>query len=525
MSRLPSAAVHSAASAASTASTESPRGKPRILLIYPPFYRLFKDSYSLTSHPLGLAYLASAILKQGRWEVQTYNADFNAHSETLKHEYVAGEGFARYTAHLADSQHPIWDEIRGAIAAWQPSVVGICAKSPLLGSVQMVARLAKEYRQDTVVVMGGAHASTVGAGVLDCADVDIGVIGEGDETIVELLDALAEGQDLGGIKGLVYRGEGAGEVVQTPPRPYIEDLDALGFPHETAPLALKDYASYPRTAFQYVFATRGCPYGCFFCGSRNVWTRRVRFRSPESMTAEINSLRKQVGLRRVFFSDDTFGINSAYIKALCEALIRDCPGIRWGCETHAKVVTEENVALMKAAGCDLIKMGVESGNNEILKKIQKGITIEDAYAAAEIIHRHGIPLHLFFQAGYPWETEETLRDTVTAMKRIKSNFLIFSIFTPYPGTGAFEYCRQHGLVDDTFDISQYNHQSPANHFCLNIPPERFRVLMADVERMVDRTNHLRRAQRVLSVRNIYRRVREIGIAQAVRNGVKALAGR
>ncbi len=169
----------------------------------------------------------------------------------------------------------------------------------------MIARLAKEFSSETVVVVGGAHTSTVGGEILDCENIDIGAIGEGDETIVELLDALASGGDLGAVKGLVYRHEG--KVVQTPPREYIEDLDSLGFPHETAPVALKDYQAYPKSAFQYIFSTRGCPYGCFFCGSRNVWTRRVRFRWPESITAEMNSLRRQVGLKRFFFSDDTFG--------------------------------------------------------------------------------------------------------------------------------------------------------------------------------------------------------------------------
>jgi len=325
------------------------------------------------------------------------------------------------------------------------------------------------------------------------------------------------------IKGLVFRRDG--QTVRTPAREFTEDLDTLGFPHQTAPIALKDYHTYPKAAFQYIFATRGCPYRCFFCGSRNVWTRRVRYRSPQHVTAEINWLRSNMGLNRVFFSDDTFGINPHYIKSLCEALARDCPGLCWGCETHAKVVTEEAIAQMKAAGCNQIKLGVESGNNDILKLIQKGTTIEEAYAACDIINRHGIPLQVFFQVGFPWETEQTLEDTVASMKRIKSDFIILSIFTPYPGTAAFDFCREKGLISDDFDIALFNHQSPANHFCLNIPPDRFRVLVSEIETMVDRMNHFRRVKRLMSPQNVYRKMNEVGIGGAVRKAVKTLVGR
>lgn len=500
--------------------------KPRILLVYPPFYRLFKDAYSLTSHPLALGHLASAILKRGAWDVLTYNADFNPdprREQHIKHTYVASAGFASYLAHLDDPKRPIWDAMRATIAAYQPTVVGICIKSPLFASGRMVARIVKQLNKNTVVIAGGAHVSTVGGEVLQCPDVDIGVIGEGERTIVELLDALQADADLSSIKGLVFRRDG--QIIQTPCREFIEDLDVLGFPHETAPTTLKDYDAYPRTAFQYIFATRGCPFGCFFCGSRNVWTRQVRFRSPENVTAEINSLRGQFGLKRVFFSDDTFGVTPRYIQALCEALRRDCPGLHWGCETHANVVTEESIAAMKRAGCDLIKLGVESGNNDILRQIQKSTTIEQAYVACDIINRHRIALQVFFQVGFPWETEQTLADTVAAMKRIKSDFIILSIFTPYPGTAAFDFCRKNGLIDEHFDIALFNHQSPANHFCLGIQPQRFRVLVAEIEKMVDRMNHLRRLKRLMSVQNVCRKVSEIGLLQTLKVAANGLANK
>ena len=241
----------------------------------------------------------------------------------------------------------------------------------------------------------------------------------------------------------------------------------------------------------------------FFFGSRKIWSRKVRFRPPENVVREIKGLRKK-GLRIVHFDDDTFGINRRYITNLCNALITHCPGLKWSCELHVKLVDEQTISLMKAAGCVSIQIGIESGNNEILKKMRKNITIEEALLACKIIKKHGIELHAFFIVGFPQETENTLNDTVVAMKKIKCNTLIYSIFTPYPGTEAFEFCKENGLIDDNYDISLYNHKSPANCFCINITPERFRMLVSKIEKMVDRKNSLNRIKKVFSLNTFWR---------------------
>jgi hypothetical protein len=134
--------------------------------------------------------------------------------------------------------------------------------------------------------------------------------------------------------------------------------------------------------------------------------------------------------------------------------------------------------------------------------VRKRITIEQGLKACEIIKRHGIELHTFFMVGFPWETEETLDATIDAIRRTRCDTVSYSIFTPYPGTEAFALCRQLGLVDDDFDVSLYNHQSPANCFCLNIPRERFRKLVSKVERAVDRKQARLRLARAMSIANL-----------------------
>lgn len=493
----------------------------RILLIEPPFYRLYKNTYSLDRYPLSLGYLAGTIKNETDWNVLVHNADFHFQSESQSVGYMAGTGFSNYLNNLKDLSVPVWREIKETILDYKPTVVGITTKTQNFKSVCIVARIAKEVNKQIIVVVGGPHPSMVGGDVFKCVDIDVCVRGEGEKTIVELVNAIAVQKELEGIRGIVYRKNG--RISENAPREYIEDLDSLCFPHESAPEVLKDYKQYPRNAFKYIFTIRGCPYNCYFCGSYKIWSRKVRFRSPENVTKEIKGL-QEMGLRLVHFDDDTFGVKKRYINDLCNAINTHCPGIKWSNEIHIKLVDKQTISLMKKAGCFSIQVGIESGNNEILRAMRKNITIEEALSACEIIVKSGIELKAFFIVGFPQETEETFHDTVSVMRRIKCTLLTFSIFNPYPGTESFEFCKEKGLINDDYDVALYNNQSPANCFCLNIPHESFRKLVSKIEKMVDKKNSLNRIKRVFYL-TTFRRVQELGIGESFKKGVRIFMGR
>ena len=191
---------------------------------------------------------------------------------------------------------------------------------------------------------------------------------------------------------------------------------------------------------------------------------------------------------------------------------------------HIKLIDEQTISLMKVAGCYSISIGIESGNNEILKKMKKNITVEEALSGSNIIRRHGIWLNAYFMVGFPHETEDTLNDTITVMEKIKCNALVYSIFTPYPNTELFEYCRENGTIDDDYDASLHNHQSPTNCFCVNIAPERFRALVSKIEKKVDRKNALNRIRQIFSL-NTLRMVQKLGIRKSCQKGVRILLGK
>ncbi|NQU76721.1 MAG: radical SAM protein [Planctomycetes bacterium] len=497
-----------------------PARGPTIILVDPSYYRLFKDSYSLSRYPLSLGYLAGQVRWLTDWNVVVYNADFRPEAEPYQLSHLCGAGFESYLANLANPQAAIWQEISQTLAGYAPKVVGISCKSQTFASACLVARMVKQVNPQTQVIVGGPHAAMVGPEILSCLDVDVVVRGEGEQTIIELLDAFRAGRPLDGIAGIVFRKNG--QVVQNPSRPFLADLDSLCYPHEAAEEVLHDYALYPLDGFSHVFATRGCPYDCFFCGSKNVWGRKVRFRSAENVVEELRRLQR-FGLRSVHFDDDTFGVKPAYIRQLCDAIRRDCPHLSWSCELHVNLVTDQVLAMMASAGCRAIQLGIESGNNEILKQIRKGFSIDKAIAAAEAIGRHGMAVQAFFMVGFPHETEATLTETVTAMKKIKGQ-LSYSIFTPYPGTEAFEYCSRRGLVGDDYDPALHNHQSPLNCFCEHIRPDRFRLLVSRIERMVERNNRPGSLCRLLAYRGSIGRAIQKGWAKLRRN-VLSHAGR
>ncbi len=474
----------------------APSPKRRIMIIDPPFKRLYHDNASLVKFPLALGYLSGAVLKWTDWEVQAYNADFNPKKSSITLDNVTRirEGMDRYLRILEDPAAPIWAEIRAAIMEFAPDVVGISSKTQSFPSAMKVARIAKEHNHNALVVLGGPHATLSTRPALDCPDIDVAVLGEGEMTLVELLKARQSGAPLGEVAGIAYRQDD--RVVLTRPRAYIPDLDELPFPAAAAPQVLRNYKSYPAEAFGYAFSARGCPYACTFCESKAIWSRKTRWRSPDNVVRELKILMGR-GVKYVYFDDDTFGINPAYIKDLCGLIETECPGLKWGCEITVGVIKEQSVEYMRRSGCVRINIGIESGNNQILRSVKKGHTIEKAYAAVDICRQADIEIGAFFMIGFPQETEETLRDTLTAIKRINADTIMLSIFTPYPGSDLFQVCKDFGVVDDNFDITIYNHQSPENCFTAFIPRERFKELVREAVSVVARKNKRGRWRRIV----------------------------
>jgi radical SAM superfamily enzyme YgiQ (UPF0313 family) len=460
-------------------------GLPRLLLVEPPFYRLHTENYGLCKYPLGLGSLAAAVMERGLAEVRVFNGDFHPDPVFFSVDFLAGEGFLSYRRNLKNPVHPAYADLRRLVETYRPDVVGISVKTPVLSSSLACARIVKEVVPETLVVFGGPHPSVTGADLLIHKEVDIVTSGEGETVILELIKAVSSGKRLEEINGISFRQDEI--AVNTPSRPVVTDLDALPFIHRYAPKVLVGYHHYPHRAFGHVFSARGCPFTCTFCSSRGVWAGSVRFRSEESLLAELAELRA-MGLGHVHFDDDTFGVTRKRLVALCRSLEKARLGLTFSCETHVSLITEETTSAMVRAGFTTVQLGLESGDDTMLRRIGKNFTVKQAVEAAGLVKSAGLRLEAFIMVGFPDETEDSLNATRRLMETVETDKLIYSIFTPYPGTPLFEQCRKSGLIGEGYDYSRHSHQSPENGFCPKIGKERFRSLASSIESLVAAKN-------------------------------------
>ncbi len=449
----------------------------RVLLIEPPFYRLFDEHYSLCRYPLSLAYLAASVAAHTDWQVRCYNSDFAGVGLPFSVRHLSGAGHRRYLACLADPGASIWREVEGVLREQAPAVVGISLKSATLAAGRMLARIAKRLNPDCLVLAGGPHPTAAPQQVLAGDDFDLCVVGEGEHTLVELLRRLQKGEDVSGVPGVAAKGR------PITPRQLAADLDELPRPGDWARTVLLDHERYPAKALGHLMATRGCPQRCTYCGSHNIWGRRPRYRSPGHVVSELLAMQAAV-TERVHFDDDTFGIEPGYLRGLCRAIADSCPGLGWSCETHVRLITEPNLESMQRAGCQTIQLGIESGSERILRSVRKGFGVADAREACRMVKRRGMRLEVFIMAGFPQETEETLRETKALVQELECDKVIFSLFTPHPGTADHRICLERGLLPPGYDFSLHHHQSPGNYFSPGVAPALFRELVDELEQLV-----------------------------------------
>lgn len=262
----------------------------------------------------------------------------------------------------------------------RPKVVGFTSKVVDIKITLQLAEIAKAAYPKIKVLIGGVSASTCTAYLLRNHQVDYLVMGEGEQTIVELTAALLGRPDAPApetVAGIAYRDRATGCIRRTAARPLIENLDELPFPEREAMFVVKDGALVRAVEAGDIIVSRGCPYHCKFCAAYVNWgTHRPRFRSNENVVAELKHLAERYGQRRFIFWDDLFTSNRARIMDLCARILAAGLEIRWICLARINTIDAELLEQMKAAGCVEVQLGIESGNDRILQHINKGITLQ-----------------------------------------------------------------------------------------------------------------------------------------------------
>ncbi|MBP5561051.1 MAG: radical SAM protein [Muribaculaceae bacterium] len=335
-------------------------------------------------------------------------------------------------------------------------------------------RLIHEHNADARVVLLGPGATYFTKKCLTDAR-DIVVRGEPEDTVVELLECLERGDDSHkAIKGISYR-EGD-DIKHNPTRPLIKDLDRLPLPVRHF-IADRDYRNPKLKTVPYttLVTSRNCPFHCIYCVpssltfAREIEHRRdhdnhkppISYRSTASVAHELEVLHEQ-GYKAVGFMDDNFIWNEQRTRELCEALKRY--GFVWGCQARVDAITEPIAKMLGESGCLYVDLGVESFDDEILKYVKKGITVDDIYRAVNLLKKYNVPVKLNILIGCsPLETRETVKHTLREAKKLKVDQVMFNIVSPFPGT---EY---HKLALENHWIDHYVPTDVQRQSILNLP--------------------------------------------------------
>jgi radical SAM superfamily enzyme YgiQ (UPF0313 family) len=402
----------------------------KVLLCYPSLLPGQKPKYGL--QPLGILYIA-AVLRHHGIAVEVLDADIDGLTVP---------------------------EMVERIRRSAPDLVGFSLMTPQLPSALAVSAALKRACPNLPIVLGGAHIDSTHEDTFHIADCfDFAIYGEGEYALLEVVQRLERSRSdlascLKGIGNVIYR-DPSGRVVKNPARPFLADLGEL----PSVDYDMLDVSRYviPTMTGRYVISmmlSRGCPFRCTFCDAPLTMGKKLRFWPIERVLADITRCIERYGCRNFVFKDSTFTANRRWAERFCDALLDSGLNIRWRCNTRVNLVPQPLLVKMKQAGCQVINFGVESGDPQILRNIQKEVRLEDVYDAHRRCRQLGIRTYATFLIGCPGETEQTVRATIRLARQIRPNLAMFFVATAYPGTPLYEQAVREGLVEPRWWANQ-----------------------------------------------------------------------
>ncbi len=379
----------------------------RVLLIYPSCLETRFTDQDHTHTPIGLYYLASALISKG-FQVRIINA---------------------YSVNLDN------DGIITAVRDYQPGLVGFSVFNANRWSALDLCKVIKKSFPEVSTVFGGVAATFMWEHFLkNFLYPDYIIRGEGEIPLELLTAGLAKGAlEPDKVPGLAWRENG--RAVTNPVSEFIRDLDSLPDPSR-------------HFTFSHVVLSRGCPGECSFCASPSFWKRRVRYHSADYFVGQLMSLRNK-GVTYFNVSDDTFTLNTRLIREVCSKIIDLRIDITWAAISRVDRVDDQTLRLMRRAGCIQISFGIESGSPRIRKKLNKGFSGSDVVRAFDLCKKYYILPRAYFIYASPGENQESIRASVEMIKKIKPLGAVFYILHLFPGTALYnEMAKKYLITDD-----------------------------------------------------------------------------
>jgi anaerobic magnesium-protoporphyrin IX monomethyl ester cyclase len=329
-------------------------------------------------------------------------------------------------------------------------LVGITVFSPVYYEVIAIFNRLRKSFPGMPVCLGGPYVTTIREEIFKMTPADFAIYGEGEVSFSELISHLKGEKPVREINGLMYK-NGDGAVVVNPGREKIRDLDEL-------PMPAYDIFPMERYPLHRMVTSRGCPYACAWCNSSSVWDQTYRSTSPENIIKEVEFLVRNYGKKIFVFGDNSFNVDLKRVERFCDLLLEKNINILWSVSLRADILTPEMARKMKKAGCYNVSIGIESANNEMLKKIGKGTTIEKISEGIQMLKDAGIEIMSQYVIGSPGETLETVKESIAFAKKVKCDYTNFYAVLPYKGTRQWDYVAEHGtlLVKDIHHFHSVN---------------------------------------------------------------------
>ena len=352
---------------------------------------------------------------------------------------------AGYTTDIIDciAEYMDWPTFQAKLERLRPRFLVTNVTAPTLKNDLLTTFLARSLGTMTIAI--GSHVTPMALETLqDYPTLDVVVRHEPEHTLREIVQRALAGETLHGVQGCVFRHEG--EIVVNPDRPFIANLDDLPMPlYHKLPLE-KYRIPLLRGPYCFVVTSRGCPAGCRFCIKHVMWQNTVRSHSPERILAEMKVL-ASLGVTNIHFYADLFTVDRQVVIDLCKLIIEDGTTFKLTSNSRVDFVDEEMLQWMAKAGFWMMSWGLESGSQDVLKRMRKGINFDKTRKALETSSKLGIKNWGYFIIGMPGETVDSINDTITFAKSLPLTLALFHIAVPYPGTPFYYEAVQNGWIN------------------------------------------------------------------------------
>jgi radical SAM superfamily enzyme YgiQ (UPF0313 family) len=396
--------------------------KPKFKVLFFATPYEFSSKQDLGIYPLGISYLGAVLERKG----------YRTNAFTF----------------LFDDWEKAKPNMIEIIKSENPDVIGISSMTTNRTSSFELAKIIKSINPEIKVILGGVHPTIMYEQILENLPVDFIVLGEGEETMAELIKALENKsplKELRKIKGIAFKNDG--EIVKTETRQFIQNLDTLPFPkHEYFEDKIRKFG------IVYITTSRGCPIGCTFCSTTKHWGKLRRRRSVENVIKELKMIKQKFPYaKEIQFQDDEFVMDNDWVEDFCNKFIKEKINLKFRCVGRVTSINDRVVSKLVKAGCLSINLGVESGSPKIINFIEKKITNEQAINAFKVCARHNLKAGLFLIVGLPGEDSKTINETISLLKNIPTAQLEFpALFLIFPGTQTYGLAKEQGFITDDY---------------------------------------------------------------------------